>query len=80
MAKIDNIDKLKKTNEPTQDQDKSVTTGRLTFTQEQALQAQIEDCWNVPLHTKYVPEDLIVRIKLHLNPDRTIKDMEMLDN
>ena len=79
MAKNDNIDKLKKTDEPTQDQDKSVTTGRLTLTQEQALQAQIQDCWNVPLHTKYVPEDLIVRIKLHLNPDRTIKDMEMLD-
>ncbi len=80
-AKIDSSkQKLKKNNEITQDQDKSVLTGKLTITEEQALQAQIFTCWSIPLGLPYAPEDMLVRIKLSLKPDGSIDDMEMLDH
>ena len=80
-AKIDaSKQKLKKNNEITQDQDKSVLTGKLTITEEQALQAQIFTCWSIPLGLPYAPEDMLVRIKLSLKPDGSIDDMEMLDH
>ena len=72
--------KVKKNNEITQDQDKSVLTGKLTITEEQALQAQILTCWSIPLGLPYAPEDMLVRIKLSLKPDGSIDDMEMLDH
>ena len=80
-AKIDaSNQKIKKNNEITQDQDKSVLTGKLTITEEQALQAQIFTCWSIPLGLPYAPEDMLVRIKLSLKPDGSIDDMEMLDH
>ena len=80
-SKIDaTTEKVKKTNEITQDQDRSVLTGKLTITEEQALQAQIFTCWSVPLGLPYAPEDMLVRIKLSLKPDGSIEDMEMLDH
>jgi len=80
-AKIDSSkEKVKKTNEITQDQDRSVLTGKLTITEEQALQAQIFGCWSVPLGLPFAPDDMLVRIKLNLKPDGSIEDMEMLDH
>jgi hypothetical protein len=80
-AKIDSSkDKVKKTNEITQDQDRSVLTGKLTITEEQALQAQIFTCWSIPLGLPFNPGDMLVRIKLSLKPDGSIEDMEMLDH
>ena len=80
-AKIDaSKQKLKKNNEITQDQDKSVLTGKLTITEEQALQAQIFTCWSIPLGLPYAPEDMLVRIKLSLKPDGSIDVMEILDH
>jgi hypothetical protein len=80
-AKIDSSkEKVKKTNEITQDQDRSVLTGKLTITEEQALQAQIFGCWSVPLGLPFAPNDMLVRIKLSLKPDGSIEDMEMLDH
>jgi hypothetical protein len=80
-AKIDSSkEKVKKTNEITQDQDRSVMTGKLTITEEQALQAQIFGCWSVPLGLPFAPDDMLVRIKLSLKPDGSIEDMEMLDH
>jgi outer membrane biosynthesis protein TonB len=80
-AKIDSSkQKIKKTNEITQDQDRSILTGKLTITEEQALQAQIFGCWSVPLGLPFAPDDMLVRIKLSLKPDGSIEDMEMLDH
>jgi hypothetical protein len=85
-AKIDKAkddsskEKLKKTDKITQDQDRSVLTGKLTITEEQALQAQIFNCWNIPLGLPFVPDDMLVRIKLSLKPDGSIEEMEMLDH
>ena len=80
-AKIDSSkEKVKKINEITQDQDRSVLTGKLTITEEQALQAQIFGCWSVPLGLPFAPDDMLVKIKLSLKPDGSIEDMEMLDH
>ena len=80
-AKVDSSkEKVKKTNKITQDQDRSVLTGKLTITEEQALQAQIFGCWSVPLGLPFAPNDMLVRIKLSLKPDGSIEDMEMLDH
>ena len=80
-AKIDSsAKKVKKTNEITQDQDKSILTGKLTITEEQALQAQIFTCWSIPLGLPFNSEDMLVRVKLSLKPDGSIEDMEMLDH
>jgi len=80
-AKIDaSNERVKQNNDITQDQDRSVLTGNLTITEEQALQAQIFTCWSIPLGLPYAEEDMLVRIKLSLKPDGSIEDMEMLDH
>ena len=80
-AKIDSsTKKVKKTNKITQDQDMSVVTGKLTITEEQALQAQFLRCWSIPLGLPYVPDDILVRIKLELKPDGQIEKIENLDH
>ena len=79
-AKIDTSNqKVKKNNEISQDKDKSVLTGKLTITEEQALQAQIFGCWSIPLGLPY-NENLLVRIKLKLKPDGSVSKTEMLDH
>ena len=79
-SKVDSAENVKKNNDITQDQDRSVLTGKLTITEKQALQAQIFTCWSIPLGLPYAPEDMLVRIKLSLKPDGSIEDMEMLDH
>ena len=80
-AKIDSSkDKVKKNDKITQDQDSSILTGKLTITEEQALQAQIFTCWSIPLGLPFNPGDMLVRIKLSLKPDGSIEAMEMLDH
>ena len=51
----------------------------LTFGEEDALKAQIFDCWSIPLGLPY-NENLLVRIKLKLKPDGTILKAEILDH
>ena len=80
-AKIDSsTKKVKKNNEITQDQDSSIIGGKLSVTEEQALQAQIFGCWSVPLGMPYLPEDMLVRIKLSLDPKGSIEEIEVLDH
>ena len=63
----------------TQSQDKSIVNSSLTLSEEDALKAQIFGCWSVPLGLPF-NEDLLVRIKLKLNPDGTISKSEILDH
>ena len=80
-AKVDSSEKkINKNNKITQDQDMSVVTGKLTITEEQALQAQFLTCWSIPLGLPYVPDDILVRIKLELKPDGHIEKIENLDH
>jgi hypothetical protein len=68
-----------KTNEVTQDQDRSVDMTSLTLSEEDALKAQIFGCWSIPLGLPY-NENLLVRIKLKLKPDGSVIRSEILDH
>ena len=69
----------KKTSKISQNQDKNVDSLGLTLSEEDALKAQIFGCWSIPLGLPY-NENLLVRIKLELNPDGTVSQSEILDH
>ena len=68
-----------KNDKVTQDQQKDILSGGLTLSEEDALKAQIFGCWSIPLGLPY-NENLLVRIKLQLNPDGTVSQSEILDH
>jgi hypothetical protein len=78
-AKEDTAKVVKKNNDITQDQDKNIVTSGLTLSEEDALKAQIFGCWSIPLGLPY-NEDLLVRIKLMLEPDGSVVKTEILDH
>ncbi len=78
-AKEEEAVKQKKIDKVTQSSQKNSFASGLTLSQEDALRAQIFGCWSVPLGLPY-DEDLLVRIKLQLKKDGTIKKSEILDH
>ncbi len=51
----------------------------LTLSEMDAIRSQISRCWNVPVGAKDA-EDLVVDIKVHVNPDGTIRKARILDS
>ena len=78
-SKEESAETLNKTNKITQDQQRSVENTGLSLSEEDALKAQIFGCWSIPLGLPY-NENLLVRIKLQLNPDGTVSQSEILDH
>ena len=78
-SKVDSAEMVKKNNDITQDQDKNIENTGLTLSEEDALKAQIFGCWSIPLGLPY-NEDLLVRIKLKLEPDGSVTKTEILDH
>ena len=78
-AKEDSADVIKKNDDITQDQDRNIVTSGLTLSEEDALKAQIFGCWSIPLGLPY-NENLLVRIKLMLEPDGSVAKTEILDH
>ena len=78
-AKIERAEVKKKSNNITQDQVKSIETIGLSLSEEDALKAQIFGCWSIPLGLPY-SENLLVRIKLQLDPDGSVIKSEILDH
>ena len=78
-AKEDSAKVLKRDNDITQDQDRNIENTSLTLSEEDALKAQIFGCWSIPLGLPY-NEDLLVRIKLILEPDGSVTKTEILDH
>ena len=78
-SKVESAEVKKKTDKITQDQQKSVENVGLSLSEEDALKAQIFGCWSIPLGLPY-NENLLVRIKLQLNPDGTVSQSEILDH
>jgi len=76
-SKVDSAEVIKKNNEITQD--RNIETTGLTLSEEDALKAQIFGCWSIPLGLPY-NEDLLVRIKLKLEPDGSVAKTEILDH
>ena len=78
-SKVDTAKEIKKNNDITQDQDRNIKTTGLTLNEEDALKAQIFGCWSIPLGLPY-NENLLVRIKLMLEPDGSVVKTEILDH
>ena len=78
-SKIDTAETLNKKNKISQDQQKNLENVGLSLSEEDALKAQIFGCWSIPLGLPY-NENLLVRIKLQLNPDGTVSQSEILDH
>ena len=78
-SKEDTAEVIKKNNDITQDQERNIENTKLTLSEEDALKAQIFGCWSIPLGLPY-NEDLLVRIKLMLEPDGSVIKTEILDH
>ena len=78
-SKVETAEAINKTDKITQDQEKNIDLSGLSLNEEDALKAQIFGCWSIPLGLPY-NENLLVRIKLQLNPDGTILQSEILDH
>jgi len=78
-SKIESAETINKTDKITQDQNKNLNNSGLSLSEEDALKAQIFGCWSIPLGLPY-NENLLVRIKLELNPDGTVSQSEILDH
>jgi len=65
-------------NDNSLEKNKVLDTSGLTLSEADALKAQIFNCWSVPIGLSY-SNDLVVKVKLDLNPDGTIKKLKMLD-
>ena len=78
-SKMDSAETMKKNNKLTQDQQKNLEKFGLSLSEEDALKAQIFGCWSIPLGLPY-NENLLVRIKLKLNPDGSVVQSEILDH
>ena len=78
-SKIETSETNKRTDKVTQDQQKNLENTGLSLSEEDALKAQIFGCWSIPLGLPY-NENLLVRIKLQLNPDGTVSQSEILDH
>lgn len=51
---------------------------KMTMSEQDALRAQLERCWNFPMGAKDA-EDLNVEIFMVINPDRTLRDARIVD-
>ena len=78
-SKIETAEAIDTNEKITQDQQKNLENAGLSLSEEDALKAQIFGCWSIPLGLPY-NEDLLVRIKLQLNPDGTISQSEIIDH
>ena len=78
-SKVENSKLTNKTDKVTQDQQKNLENTGLSLSEEDALKAQIFGCWSIPLGLPY-NENLLVRIKLQLNPDGSVSQSEILDH
>ena len=78
-SKTESAETTNKNNKVTQDQQKNLENTGLSLSKEDALKAQIFGCWSIPLGLPY-NENLLVRIKLFLNPDGTVLQSEILDH
>ena len=78
-SKIESSEVKKKSDKITQDQEKNMEISGLSLSEEDALKAQLFGCWSIPLGLPY-NENLLVRIKLKLNPDGSVTKSEIIDH
>jgi hypothetical protein len=50
----------------------------MTMSEMEAVRMQLGECWKLLAGARYA-EDLVVEIKLTINPDRTVRDARIVD-
>ncbi len=55
---------------------KGIAAGQLSFSEMDAVRAQISGCWNFPAGAKYA-ENLVVELQLVMNTDRTVRNAKV---
>jgi outer membrane biosynthesis protein TonB len=55
-----------------------IVDNKLSYGEQNAVLAQLAKCWNVPTGARYA-EDLIVDLRLVINPDRTVQSAKVVD-
>ncbi len=70
---------LKKNNQVSQDQVRSVENIGLSYSEKDALKAQLYECWTIPIGMELI-DNPSVRIKVEFNRDGTISKSEILDH
>ena len=78
-SKIESSEVNKKAAKITQDQERNIEVSGLSLSEEDALKAQLFGCWSIPLGLPY-DENLLVRVKLKLNPDGSVSNSEIIDH
>ena len=78
-SKIESSEVKKQSKKVTQDQERNVEVTGLSLSEEDALKAQIFGCWSIPLGLPF-NENLLVRIRLQLDPDGSVTKSEILDH
>ena len=78
-SKIESSEVNKQSKKVTQDQERNVEVTGLSLSEEDALKAQIFGCWSIPLGLPF-NENLLVRIRLQLDPDGSVTKSEILDH
>ena len=78
-SKIESAKEKVRSKKITQDTENNVEISGLSLSEEDALKAQIFGCWSIPLGLPY-NENLLVRIKLQLEPDGSVAKSEILDH
>lgn len=53
-------------------------TRRISSNELRALINQLGNCWNIPAGAKYA-ENLSVKLQIFVNPDRTVRDVQVID-
>lgn len=51
---------------------------RMTISETDALRRQLEGCWNVPIGARDA-DGLVVDVKITVNPDKTVRDVKVVD-
>lgn len=55
-----------------------IVSSKLTISEEDLLRRQIEQCWNIPMGARDA-QNLIIEIRVAVNPDKTVKSAEVVD-
>lgn len=78
VALVANMPKPETTDPSAMSQGIKSSAQRMTIIEEDALRRQVEACWNMPVGGRDA-QTLVVETIIDVNPDRTVKNVEIVD-
>lgn len=74
----DNVQKKAPLTSPGSDSPLKRFMQQVSSTEMEALKQQLAVCWNIPAGAKYA-ENLVVEVRIFVNPDRTVRDAQVIN-